>query len=96
MSTRPSRCTSRITVPQLEQVIAGIEDRIRTHHPEIKQIFLEARRRLSLAAERPEVQVQISFDSPDSKHEYDTGFTQPGTLFSLGAPNLTRVCMSES
>ena len=82
-------------MPELEQVIAGIEDRIRPHHPEIKQISLEARRGLSSVAERPEVQEQISFDSPDSKHEYDTGFTQPGTLFSLGAPNLTRFCMSE-
>jgi len=46
----------RLTVPQLEQAIAEIEERIRTRHPEIKRIFLEPRRRLSPAAERTEVQ----------------------------------------
>lgn len=40
----------RLTVPQLEQVIAELEDSIRQHHPEIKRIFLEARRQLSAAA----------------------------------------------
>lgn len=44
-----------LTVPQLEQVIAELEDRIRRQHPEVKRIFLEARRRLSPAARLTEI-----------------------------------------
>jgi len=44
-----------LDVPRLEQVIAELEDDIRRHHPEVKRIFLEARRRLSPAAKLTEV-----------------------------------------
>ena len=45
-----------LAVPELERVIAELEDSIRQHHPEIRRIFLEARRRLSPAARQTEVQ----------------------------------------
>jgi divalent metal cation (Fe/Co/Zn/Cd) transporter len=45
----------QLTVPQLERVIAELEDRIREQHPEVRRIFLEARRRLSPAAKLTEV-----------------------------------------
>lgn len=44
-----------LAVPQLEQVIAELEDTIRSHHPEVKRIFLEARRRLSPAGKLTEI-----------------------------------------
>lgn len=44
-----------LTVPQLEQVVAELEESIRRHHPEVKRIFLEARRRLSPAAKQTEI-----------------------------------------
>ncbi len=45
----------QLTVPQLERVIAELEDRIREQHPEMRRIFLEARRQLSPAAKLTEV-----------------------------------------
>lgn len=60
--TASIKFSDRLTVPQLEHVIAEIEDHIRSHHPEIKRIFLEPRRRLSPAAERTQVQEQRSSD----------------------------------
>lgn len=46
----------KLSVPQLEQVVAELEDRIRREHPEVRRIFLEPRRRLSPAASDTEIQ----------------------------------------
>lgn len=45
-----------LTVPELEKVIARLEDGIRAHHPEIRRIFLEPRNTLSPAAASTEIQ----------------------------------------